>query len=175
MVIVMNVSDCFDVAIGRELAQKRAIEERERQIFFNKCLRHIDGEDAYAFLTQKAARLLGFSKPNPGVYVIVNYFFDNLEHFDCSFEEWLQADNGPLVRYGLKGLFPELELISSNEHEIAKMAKEFYGISIETDWEGDYWYSLEFDFRELNSKRVKLDEVQEMVKSIILEKLEGGR
>lgn len=171
----MNVSDVIEVAWSRKKAKIQQDEDRERQIFFNKCLRNIDGADAYDFLTQKAARILGFKEPNPGVYVVVNYFFDNLEHFDCSFEEWLQADNGPLVRYGLKGLFPELELISSNEYEIAKMAKEFYGISIETDWEGDFWYSLEFDFRELNSKRVKLDEVQEIVKSVILEKLKGGR
>ena len=174
MVIVMNVNVCFDVAWSRKKAKRQEIEDRKNQIFFNKCLRHIDGQDAYHFLTQKAARSLGFSKPNPGVYKVVNYFFDNLEHFDCSFEEWLEADNGPLVRYGLKGLFPELEFISNNEHEIAKMAKEFYGISLETDWESEYWCALEFDFRELNSKRVDIKEVQEMVKSIILEKLGGG-
>jgi len=171
----MNVSSVFDVAYSREKAKRDAIEDREKQIFFNKCLRHINGEDAYHFLAQKAATILGCKKPNHGVYAVVNYYFDNLEYFDCSFEQWLTSDNGPIVRWGsdIRKLFPELAMISDSKFEIAKMAEKFYGVEIELDWEGEYMYSLEFNFKEINSKRVKMDEVQEIMKNIILEKLGG--
>lgn len=171
----MNVSDVFEVAYRREKKEREAIEERERNIFFNKCLRHINGEDAYHFLAQKAAIILGHKRPNQGVYEVVNYYFDNLEHFDCSFEEWLRGDNGPIVRWGndIKDLFPELAIISDDKYEIAEMAKKFYDVEIEFDWEGEYMHSLEFNFKEINPKRVKMNEVKELMKNILLEKLGG--
>ena len=171
----MNVNDVFDVAYSRVKAEREAVEDRERQIFFNECLRHIDGEDAYHFLAQKAAVILGCQKPNEAVYAVVNYYFENVKHFDCSFEEWLRSDNGPIVRWGsdIRKLFPELAMISNDKFEIAKMATKFYGVKIELDWDGEYMYSLEFNFKEINPKRVKMDEVKEMMKDIILEKLGG--
>ena len=168
----MNVNDCFDVAFERKCTEDRKIEERERQIFLNKCLREIDGEDAYTFLVTKAARILGFrDDSNVGVCAITNYYFENKEHFDCSFEEWLRADNGPLVRYGLKGLFPEFEIITDKKFEIAKLAEEKYGVKLESDWEGDYFWSFEFNFKEINSKRVNLEKIKKELKSKIMEEL----
>lgn len=168
----MNVNDCWDVAFERACAENRKVEERERQIFLNKCLRQIKGEDAYEFLVHKAAKILGHGgEPNIGVYAIVNYYFDNEEYFDCSFEDWLKADNGPLVRYGLKGLFPELEFVTDSQREIAKLAKEKYGVELTSNWEGKYFWSFEFNFKEINSKRVDLDKIKEELKNKILEEL----
>ena len=168
----MNVEDIFDVAFERACAEDRRIEERERQIFLNKCLREISGDDALEFLLHKASKLLGCrGSLNEGVHVITEYYFDNQEHFDCSFEEWLTADNGPLVRHGIKGLFPEFEFITDDKHEIAKLAKEKYGVELKFDWEGYYVYSLEFDFRKINSQRVDLESIKEELKAKIMEVL----
>ena len=141
------------------------------KVFFERCLKEISGRDAYEFLAQKASEILGHSKPNECIYIIVEYYFENEEHFDCSFREWLRGDNGPIVRYGIKGLFPELELVAKDKFEVAKLAKEFYDVELKFDWEGDFVYSLEFNFKEINPKRVKLDEVREVVKAAIFEKL----
>ena len=140
--------------------------------FFNRCLKEMNGKNAYEFLAKRASEILGLrGDVNECIYRIVDYYFENEEHFDCSFKEWLEADNGPIVRYGIKGLFPELEFISKDKFEIAKLAKEFYNVELKFDWEGNYVYSLEFNFKELNPKRVDLDEVREIVKNIIFEKL----
>ena len=166
----MNVRDVFDVAVEREMAEDRAIEDRERQIFLNECLREIDGEDAYRYLTYKASKILNCSE-GEGVIAITNYYFENKKHFDCSFEEWLRADNGPLVRHGIKGLFPEFEVLTSDKWEIAKLAKKHYGVEIEFEFDGYEMYSLEFDFKAINSKRVDMEKVKEQMKLIIKEML----
>ena len=166
----MNVKDVFDVAVEREIAKDRAKERREEQIFLNKCLREIKGPDAYEYLIYKATKILNCSR-GEGVYHIVEYYFNNQEHFDCSFTEWLLADNGPIVRRDIKGLFPEFELITSNKYEIAKLAKEKYGVEINFDFEGYEMHSLEFDFREINKKRANLSNIKERMAKLIMEEL----
>lgn len=166
----MNVRDVFDVAVERDIAESRAKEKREEQIFLNKCLREIKGPDAYEYLIHKAAKILNCSV-GEGVHTIVQYYFNNQEHFDCSFTEWLSANNGPIVRRGIEGLFPEFEIITSSKYKIAKLAKEKYGVEIYFDFEGYEMYSLEFDFREINKKRANLSNIKERMAKLIMEEL----
>lgn len=164
---------CWDVYVDRKIQKDREERSRDRQIFLNKCLREIDGEDAFRILLLKASRILGCSDNiNEGVDVITSYYFDNQEHFDCSFTEWLKSDNGPIVRHGIKGLFPEFEIITKDKYEIAKMAKEYYGIELHFDFDGYYVYSLEFSFKELNAKRVDMVRIKEEMKNLILSELD---
>ena len=168
-----NLKDlCWDVYVDREIKKDREERAMEEQQFFNKCLREINGRDAYDFLCLKASRILGCGTdiPEP-VYTIVNYYFDNQEHFDCSFTEWLSADNGPIVRYDIKKLFPELALISQSKYEIAKLAKQYYNIDIKFDFDGFYYYSLEFNFKELNKIRIDIKSIEEKMKNLILSEL----
>ena len=168
-----NLRDlCWDVFIDREIQKDREERARDRQIFLNKCLREIDGEDAFEFLLIKASRILGCGKEvNEGVDVITSYYFDNQEHFDCSFTEWLNAENGPIVRHGIQGLFPEFEVITKDKYEIAKMAKEYYGIELHFDFDGYYVYALEFNFKELNKIRIDMKKVQEKTENLIRQEL----
>lgn len=166
-----NLRDlCWDVYIDREIQKDRAERVREDQIFFNKCLREVDGRDAYDFLVFKASKILGCSK-GECAYAIVNYYFENQEHFDCSFVDWLRSDNGPIVKSNIQALFPEFATITNNKYEIAKMVEEYYGIEIDFDCDGYNFYSLEFNFKELNAKRVDLDKIKEQMKDLILKEL----
>ena len=174
----MNWNDCIDIDILMQRKKNIRLErggnedDRKEQIFFNRCLREVDGRDAYDYLTFKASKLLDCSMSQ--AYRFTNYYFENKEHFDCSFEDWLLADNGPLYRSSIYGLFPEFEAITKDEYEIAKMAREYYGIEIYhvPEWEGYGVYSMEFNFKELNAKRVDMKVVKETVKDLILKELE---
>lgn len=146
------------------------IVDKERQLFLNKCLKEIDGEDALHALVYKATQILNCSR-GEAVIEIINYYINNQEHFDCNFHEWLLADNAPIVRSSIKGLFPEFEFLTSNKYEIAKLVKEHYGIDIKFDFEGYEMYSFEFNWKELNAKRLDLDKIKEEMKAKILEAL----
>jgi len=163
----------FDKNLEETMQRHYDEEEAKRQKFLNKCLAVINNEDAYEYLCYKASKLLKCGVDN--CYRFVNYYFDNQEHFDCSFEEWLMAENGPLYRSSIRGLFPEFEVITTNKYEIAKMAREYYGVDIkcEPEWEGYGVYSFEFNFKELNKKRIDMNEFKEEAKNLILEKLGG--
>lgn len=174
----MNGLMCIDVYMKRRENQRleRGLRDDKEREFFNRCYREIRPEDAYDFLVLKASNILKTKMRY--CYRFVNYYFENKEHFDCSFEEWLSGHNGPLVRSSIRGLFPEFELITDDKYEIAKMARDHYGIEIYHDGEyDDTVYSFEFDFRELNKKRVDLADINEKVKeyknSLIKEALEA--
>ena len=176
----MNINglEYIDIMMKRRENQRleRGLRDDKEREFFNRCYREIKPEDAYDFLVLKASKLLDTKMRY--CYRFVNYFFDNQEHFDCSFTEGLTGHNGPLVRSSIYGLFPEFELITNDKYEIAEMAREHYGIEIyHSDEYDDTVYSFEFDFRELNKKRVNLVEINEKVKeykdSLIKEALEA--
>lgn len=169
-----NLRDlCWDVYIDREIQKDREVRDMERQKFLNKFLREIKAEDAYRIVCVKASRMLGCgtSIPEP-VYDIVNYYFDNQEHFDCSFMEWLSSDNGPIVRKNIKSLFPEFAIITQDEYEISQMVKQYYNIDIYWDHDGYYFYSLEFSFKELNKIRIDMKSIKEKMKNLILSELD---
>lgn len=166
----MNVKDVMEVWIDRMKKEDEAKRQRENDIFFNACLREINGEDAYHYLIIKASKIMN----TPKIPLFVNYYFENKEHFDCSFEEWLVADNGPLYRNSIRGLFPELEVITHDEYEIMKMANEYYGLDLHMDPCDEFIYAYEFNFKELNEKRVNMDEIKDEMKNLILQKLNDG-
>ena len=171
----MNLKDYFDVWIDRKHAEHRQKDARREQVFFNRCLREMDGRDAYDYLTIVASKILN-CEPRE-CYRFVNYYFENQEHFDCSFTEWLWADNGPLCRSSIFGLFPEFEILTKDGFEIAEMARKFYGIEIYHLDEFDGYdngpvYAMEFSFKELNEKRVDLDKIKETVKAMIIEEVQ---
>ena len=173
----MNLKDICDIDIymtrrENERLERSSKEDREEQIFFNKCLREIDGRDAYDYLNYKASKLLDCDVSQ--AYRFTTYYFENKEHFDCSFEEWLLADNGPLYRSRIDGLFPEFEAITKDKYEIAKMAREYYGIEIYhvPEWDGYGVYAMEFNFKELNQKRVDMNTIKKTIKELVLKELE---
>ena len=164
---------CWDIDIDKEIQKEEEKRARDRQIFLNKCLEEIDGEDAFEFLLIKASRILGCGREiNEGVDVITSYYFDNQEHFDCSFTEWLLSDNGPIVRENIKSLFPELAIITQDKYEISQMVKQYYNIDIHWDCDGYYFYALEFNFKELNKIRIDMKSIKEKMKNLILSELD---
>lgn len=167
----MNVSDVFDVAVERRRAEREAQRKRESDIFFNRCLREISGRDAYEFLVIKASRILKCRPEN--CYRFVDYYFENRDHFDCGFEDWLKADNGPLFRPNVRGLFPEFEVLTDDRFEICEMARKYYGIEIytESEYEGYGVWSREFSFRDLNKRRVNMEKVKEAMKAMMIEEV----
>lgn len=171
----MNWKDCglLDARMERRRwmpSPEQKKEERKFQEFCNRCLREIDGRDAYDYLVYKCSKIL--RAPRGQCYRFVNYYFDNPEEFDCSFEEWLESDNGPLFRDSIKGLFPEFEAITNDKFEIAKLVRDNYGIEIYHDREyDDYVYSFEFSFKELNSVRINYKNIKDEVVKIIMQEL----
>ena len=139
----------FDVYLDREEKKMDLETERENNIFFNKCLRAINGEDAYRYFCNKTAEILDverhYSWCGP-VYAIVNYFFDNDMYREMSLEDWLYSDDGPVIfsLFDMKKIFPEFALVCINEHKIVETANEKYNLSLEID--EDYVWSLSFDW-----------------------------
>ena len=160
----------FDKELDEMMEQERAQEAKEAEIFYGKCLKAMTGRDAFDWWVHKATKLLKCSH-GEGAYVITDYYFDNMEHFDCSFEEWLLSDNGPIVRHGIKGLFPEFEVITSDKYEIAKLAEEKYGVKLEFDFDGYEVWCLEFNFKEINEKRVDMEKIHDTLKKLVMEEL----
>ena len=175
----MNELECIDIYMKRKSNKEleSGIKHPKYREFFNECLREIDGADAYDFLVFKASKLLNCKMNH--CYRFVNYYFENKEHFDCSFEEWLLGHDGPLVRKSIFGLFPEFELITKDKYKIADMARKYYGIEIyHFDEYDDAVWCISFDFRELNKKRIDLKDIQKKVSeyqdSLISRALKGG-
>lgn len=139
----------FEIAIERKEKERELEMERGDNIFFNKCLRAINGRNAYDYFCSKTADILDIGKHytwcNP-VYAIVNYFFDNDMYKEMSLEDWLYSDDGPVVfsLFDMKKIFPEFALVCRNENEIVDAANEKYNLSLEIN--GDYVWSLSFDW-----------------------------
>lgn len=139
----------FNVVVSRKQKERDLERERENNIFFNKCLRAIKGEDAYQYFCSKTADILDIGKHytwcDP-VYAIVNHFFDNDMYKEMSLEDWLYSDDGPVIfsLFDMKKIFPEFALVCRSEHEIVDAANEKYNLSLEI--RENYVWSLSFNW-----------------------------
>lgn len=167
---MVNAMDVYEVRCSRIDAEYEAKRKRENDILFNKCLREIKNVDAYKYLVHIAGKTLDCKY---GAELMVMYFMDHRDEYDCSFIDWLYADNGPICKYSIKGLFPELEVISNDEYEIMQMANEYYDLDLRMDPCDDFIYAFEFDFREINKKRVNVDDIKKKMGEVIKKQLKG--
>lgn len=162
---MVNAMDIYESRKNRINAKYEAKRKREADIFYSQCLREIKGPDAYKYLVHVAGETL---ECKYGAYVIVEHFINNRKKYDCSFIEWLNSDNGPICKYSIRGLFPELEVLTNDEYEIMKMANEKYGLDIHMDPCDDFIYAFEFSFKEINKQRVNLNELKNKIAESIL-------
>ena len=167
---MVNAMDIFEVRSSRIKAEYEAKRKRKDDILFNKCLREIKNVDAYRYLVHITGKTLDCKY---GAELIVMHFMNHRDEYDCSFIDWLYADDGPICKYSIKGLFPELEVLSDDEYTIMKMANEYYDLDIHMDPCDDFIYAFEFNFKEINKKRVNVNDVKEKMKKIIKEQLGG--
>lgn len=167
---MVNAMDIYESRKSRIKAKYEAKRKREADIFYSQCLREIKGPDAYKYLVYVAGETL---ECRYGVPIIVEHFINNRKKYDCSFVEWLNSDNGPICKYSIKGLFPELEVLTNDEYEIIEMANENYGLDIHMDPCGDFVYAFEFSFKEINKKRVNLNELKNKIAESIKNELRG--
>lgn len=170
----MNARDIFDVYVNRKEEERRVRRERETQVFFNKCLRAIDGEMAYKHFCDVVDRTLGMDSYHSSSFILVNYFFENDLYLEMSITDWLSRDDGPLMksRYKAEKMFPEFAIISKDPEDIIEMANKVYGLDLEwdDDFDADFFFSYSFDWNSFEP--IDLDEVRNVVAKQIEEMME---
>lgn len=79
-----------------------------------------------------------------GVYYILNHY---VEEVDEDLETWLNKDDGPMIRpvKDLKRIFHEFKFIE-DDYKLVRTVNEIYGLDLEIDENGEYFYTLSFDF-----------------------------
>lgn len=170
----MNVEDILEIHLERN-DKKRAVErERKEQVFFNKCLRAIDGKMAYRYFCDVVDRTLGMDSYYSSSFILVNYFFENDLYLEMSITDWLSRDDGPIMKskYEAGKMFPEFALISDNPKDIIEMANKVYGLDLKwsDDYECDYFFSYSFDWNSFEP--IDLDKVKKIVSEKIEEMIE---
>lgn len=152
--------------IDKYLEQVRQQEEKERQVFMDKCANKIrDGEFIYHLLGLALCERFKLDltydyRPPYVVWGIVNYYVDNI---DEDWVDWLVKDDAPIIRpmSHLRRIFPELASIKKDDEDIIELANKLYNLDIKSDYDGyssKYFYAYSFDFNSF--KPLPIDEIK---------------
>lgn len=165
--------------IDKEMEEYELKREKEKQLFFNKCLSKMDdGKIAYhsfeLLLCERfdieIEKLLNSPE---AIYLVLNHFVENV---DEPFYDWVNKNDAPLIRRAdeLPKIFPEFKCITDKPDKIVELANRIYGLDLKIsheDWYHNYVYSFSFDFNSFTP--INLDEIKELKTEIEVLKKHG--